>query len=57
MGFFLGDPDPSVPDSQIGDHEDIAERISVNAARFARENWRWADMQAYVSLFIVCLVS
>lgn len=44
MAFFAGTPGGSPG------HDDMAEKIAANAKRFTIENWRWEDMQSYVSL-------
>ena len=44
MGFFLGDPETG-----MGGHEEVAEKISRQASEYVRKYWRWEDMQAYVS--------
>jgi hypothetical protein len=44
MAFFLGDPETGV-----GGHDDIAEKIGRHASEYARKYWRWEDMEAYVS--------
>lgn len=44
MAFFLGDPETGV-----GGHDQVAEKISRHASEYARKYWRWEDMEAYVS--------
>ncbi|KAG8986612.1 F-actin-capping protein subunit alpha, partial [Tulasnella sp. 427] len=42
MAFFAGTPDGQ------GAHDAMAEQVSNHAVEFARKNWRWEDMQAYM---------
>ncbi|KAG8906215.1 F-actin-capping protein subunit alpha [Tulasnella sp. 403] len=42
MSFFAGSPEGH------GEHEDLAERIGMQAADFVRRHWRWEDLQAYM---------
>jgi hypothetical protein len=43
MGFFFGNPETGV-----GGHEDVVEKMSRRASEYTRKYWRWEDMEAYV---------
>jgi hypothetical protein len=47
MAFFAGWPDGTPG------HDDLAEKIGMNARRFITDHWRWEDAQAYVSCFFL----
>lgn len=53
MAFFRGDPETETETETGtgagGGHEELAEKIGRQASEYAREYWRWEDMQAYVS--------
>ena len=55
MAFFRGDPEMETETETEtgtgagGGHEELAEKIGRQASEYAREYWRWEDMQAYVS--------
>lgn len=44
MAFFAGWPDGTPG------HDELAEKIGMNAMKFVKDHWRWEDMQAYVSI-------
>ncbi|KAF8582177.1 glycosyltransferase family 90 protein [Ramaria rubella] len=48
MAFFLGDPETGA-----GEHEEMAEKISLHGSEFARKYWRWEDMQAYLHRLVL----
>lgn len=43
LGFFQGSPYDGV-----GAHEELAEKIATAGSEWARDFWRWEDMQAYL---------
>lgn len=51
MAFFAGPPE-----RDLGGHDDLAARIGNHAATFVEDHWRWEDMQAYVCMFLLCVM-
>lgn len=43
MAYFTG-----TPDGRSKGNDEAARRIAENGRKFALENWRWEDMQAYM---------
>jgi hypothetical protein len=41
MAFFNGDMEGN------GAHDDLAKQIAMNGKQWAKEHWRWEDMEAY----------
>lgn len=46
--FFIGSPEGRVPG-----RDDLAKQIAEQGRAFAMDHWRWEDMQAYVSVYLV----
>ena len=51
MAFFAGSPERGL-DAQ----DDFAARIGNHSATFVEHYWRWEDMQAYVSILLLCVM-
>lgn len=46
--FFIGSPEGRVPG-----RDDLAKQIAEQGRAFAMDHWRWEDMQAYVSVYLI----
>ena len=51
MAFFAGSPERG-----LGAHDDLAARIGNHSTAFVEHYWRWEDMQAYVSILLLCVM-
>lgn len=52
MAFFAGSPEQN-----LGARDDLAASIGNHGAAFVENHWRWEDMQGYVWILLLCVIS